>query len=64
MQLFNENGVIKKWCSLKNEFNLESNMHFRHIQLVPAIPNSWKSNIQQMYSNTDILIAKDHYKEI
>ena len=44
MQLFDENGVMKKWCLLKDEFNLESNMHFRYIQLVHAIINSWKSN--------------------
>ena len=31
--------------------NLEGNMHFEYIQLVRAIPNSWKNNIQQTNSN-------------
>ena len=61
MQLFNENGVVKKFCLLKDEFNLESNMHFLYIQLLHAIPNSWKSNIQQKNSDTDKLIAKDQH---
>ena len=30
-------------------------MHFRYIQLVYALPNRWKNNIQQMNSNTDVL---------
>ena len=54
IQLFDENGVIKKWCLRKGEFNLESNMHFQYMQLVHAIPNNWKSNIQQMkHRHTD-----------
>ena len=36
-------------------------MRFQYIQLVHAIPNSWKSNIQQMNSNIDILTVKDHH---
>lgn len=41
--------------------NLEGNMHFEYIQLVRAIPNSWKNNIQQTNSNTDKLTLKDHH---
>ena len=40
---------------------MESNIHFQYIQLYHAIPSSWKSNIQQMNSNTDILTVKDHH---
>ena len=36
-------------------------MHCRYIQLVQAITNSLKTNIQQINSNTDILTIKDHY---
>ena len=38
-------------------------MHCRNIQLVNAVPNSWKSNFQQMNSNTDILTVKDPEKD-
>ena len=36
-------------------------MHFHYIQLVHATRNSWKSNIQQLNSSTDILTVKDHH---
>ena len=36
-------------------------MHFRYVQLVHAMPNSWKSKIQQINSNTDMPTVKDHH---
>ena len=51
IELFGENGVIKKLCLLMDKFNIENNMHFRYMQLVLTTRNSWKSNIQQMNSN-------------
>ena len=62
VQPFDENGVIKKkWCLLQDKFNLESSMHFWRMELVHAIPNSWKKDIQQINSSKDILTVKGHH---
>ena len=41
-QLFNENGMAKAWLDIKTQFNLSNKQHYFWIQLINAIPKSWK----------------------
>ena len=43
-QLF-ENKTLKSWLLIKREFNLNNNLHFKYMQLLNAIPASWKHEI-------------------
>ena len=38
-----ENGDIKSWNDLKNEFELEQRLYFKWLQLVNAIPSNGKT---------------------
>ena len=45
-----ENGKIKSWIDLKNEFKLEQQLNFKWMQYVNAIPSNWKNTLK--HSNT------------
>ena len=57
-----ENGKIKSWNDLKNEFKLEQRLHFKWMQVVNAIPSNWKNNLKK-HSDTysQNLILLDHH---
>ena len=44
-QLFDNNGEIEDWNTIKLEFNLENKFYFSWMQLIDSIPVSWKRNI-------------------
>ena len=46
-QLFNNNGLIKKWHKLKEEYNLHQNSYFQWVQLIDSIPEKWKFIIKK-----------------
>ena len=57
-----ENGKIKSWNDLKNEFKIEQRLYFTWVQLVNAIPSNWKNNLKEhsdTYSQNPILL--DHH---
>ena len=57
-----ENGKIKSWNYLKNEFKLEQRLFFKWMQPVNAIPSNWKNNLKKhsdTYSQNFFLL--DHH---
>ena len=45
-QLF-ENGRVKSWNQIKDEFGLEQRLHFKYVQLIDSLPTSWKKQINE-----------------
>ena len=43
-QIFHENGKTKSWDYIKSEYNLESKLNYRWIQLTDALPQLWKGH--------------------
>ena len=43
-QLFDSNGSVKSWSSIKEEFDFNNISNFKWQQLIYAIPPSWKNN--------------------
>ena len=56
-----ENGKIKSWIDLKNEFKLEQQLNFKWMQYVNAIPSNWKNTLKNIQILTQILILLDHH---
>ena len=56
-----ENGEIKSWNDLKNEFKLEQRLYFKWMQLVNAIPSNWKNNLKHSDTYSQNLILLDHH---
>ena len=46
-QLFKCDGKPKLWEELKNEFDLEGQLHFIYNQIMYSIPKSWKNHLWQ-----------------
>ena len=44
-QLFNENGNIKPWEDIKIEFHLKDTQKIYWLQIIDALPKSWKDAI-------------------
>ena len=44
-RIFHENGKAKPWHYIKSEYNLESKLKYRWIQLRDALPKLWKDCI-------------------
>ena len=61
LQLFSDNGSIKKWHEFKIEYNLHGSSYFKWLQLVDSIPESWKFIIKENYENATNLIIHDHH---
>ena len=59
-QLFNDNGVTKTWLDTKTQCNLSNKQHFFWIQLVTAIPKSWKEGRRRSNHIFDALSVYDH----
>ena len=45
-QLFKENGMTNAWLDIKTQFNLSIKQHYFWIQLINAIPKSWKEELR------------------
>ena len=43
-QLFDNNGNVKSWSSIKEEFGFNNIFNFKWQQLIYALPPSWKTN--------------------
>ena len=61
LQLFSDNGSIKKWHECKIERNLPESFYFRCLQLIDSIPERLKFLIKENYENTTNLIIHDHH---
>ena len=56
-----ENGEIKSWDDLNNEFKLEQRLYFKWMPLVNAIQSVWKNNLKHSNTNSQNLILVDHH---
>ena len=54
--LFNERQKSKMWDELKQEYRFLENRRFLFMQLLHAIPKSWKEDLSNLKENTDNLI--------
>ena len=57
--IVSDNGSIKNWVTMQQEFHLENKDYFRYMQLVYAIPISWKKKIKN--NIIDFLLCTDHH---
>ena len=60
-QLFNENGMTKAWLDIKTQFSLSNKQHYFWIQLINAIPKSWKEELRRSNHISDALSMYDHH---
>ena len=61
-QLFDNNGNVKSWCSIKQEFGYSNISNFKWQQLIYALPHSWKKNIKEtiIYYSQILILLKEH----
>ena len=60
-QFFGRAGNLKMWEVLKEEYQLNENKKFAFIQIIHAIPKSWKENLASTLENIDNLVVQDHH---
>ena len=59
--LFNERQKLKTWDELKQEYRFHENKRFLFMQLLHAIPKSWKKDLSDVKENIHNLIIQDHH---
>ena len=59
--LFNERQKLKTWDEIKQEYILLENKRFLYMQLLHAIPKSWKENLSNVKENIHNLIIQDYH---
>ena len=59
--MFNENGNIKPWEDIKIEFHLEDTQKIYWLQIIDALPKSWKDAILKNKGNAKNLVIFDHH---
>ena len=60
-QLFQNNQQIKKWNELKTEFDLIENEKFLMVQIIHALPISWKETLRNYTESINNLVIQDHH---
>ena len=60
-QLFKENGMTKAWLDIKAQLNLSNKEHYFWIQLINAIPKSWKEELRRSNRISDALPVCGHH---
>ena len=60
-QLFNDNGSIKPWKDLKFEFHLKDTHKIYWLQIIDALPKTWKDNILNGKRNAKNVAIFDHH---
>ena len=60
-QLFNDNGKIKPWEDIKIEFHLKDTKKIYWLQIIDALPKSWKNIILKDKGNAKNLVIFDHH---
>lgn len=54
-QLYKPDGKLKQWENVKQEFNLNDSAFYKWVQIVHAIPNTWKNIISnESLSNSNV----------
>ena len=60
-QMFNKNGNIKPWEDIKIEFHLKDTQKIYWLQIIDALPKSWKDAILKDKGNAKNLVIFDHH---
>ena len=60
-QLFNVNGNIKPWKDLKIKFDLKDTHKIYWLQILDALPNTWKDIILKDKGNAKNLVIVNHH---
>ena len=53
--------MTKAWLDIKTQFNLSNKEHYFWIQLINAIPKSWKEELRRSNRISDALPVCDHH---
>ena len=59
-QLFDSNGNIKSWISIKEELGFNNISNFKRQQLIYALPLFWKKIIKETDNADDLLLPNHH----
>ena len=59
-KLFDNNGNVKSWSSIKEEFGFNNISNFKWQQLIYTLPPSWKKIIKET-DNADNLLLPNHH---
>ena len=59
--MFTERQKLKTWDELKQEYRFLENKRFLFMQLLHAIPKSWKEDLSKVKENIHNLIIQDHH---
>ena len=59
--MFNDKGNKKPWKDLKIEFHFKSTHKIYSLQIIDALPKTWKDNILKDKGNTNNLVSFDHH---
>ena len=59
--MFNERQKLKAWDELKQEYRFLENKRFLFMQLLHAVPKSWKDDLFKVKENIHNLIIQDHH---
>ena len=60
-QLLNDNGNIKPWKDLKIKFNLKDTHKIYWLQIIDALPKTWKNIILKDKGTAKSLVIFDHH---
>ena len=56
--MFNENGNIKPWENIKTEFHLKGTQRIYWLQIIDALPKSWKDAILKDNKRVNLELIK------
>ena len=59
--MFNERQKLKTWDELKQVYRFPENKTFLFMQLLHAIPKSWKEDLSKVKENIHNLIIQDDH---
>ena len=59
--MFNEKRKLKTWDELKQEYGFHENKRFLLMQLLHAIPKSWKNDLSHVKENIHNLVIQIHH---
>ena len=61
-QLFDLDGKLKNWTSIKNQYDLLESKSFQRMQLVDALDTSWKQFIREQSTRLNKLSLSDYHR--
>ena len=59
--MFNDNGNIKHWEDIKRKFHLKKTQQLYWLQIIDALPKSWKDATLKDKGNAKDLVIFDYH---